>query len=233
MKKNAKIESKNIINDLTPHQIVEELNRYIVGQNDAKKSVAIALRNRYRRKLVESPLREEIMPKNILMIGPTGVGKTEVARRLAKLANAPFIKVEATKYTEIGYVGKDVEGIIRDLLEVAIKNQKDLKHKKYAKQAEQETKERILSLLSNKKDANYKEDEKLYNSGALDDIEIEIDVEHQNNMNSFDIPLGGGNAVGMIQFGEIVSKGMGIKKKKIVKIEEAKSIIFNEIIIFF
>ena len=125
MKKNAKIESKNFNQDLTPRQIVEELNRYIVGQNDAKKAVAIALRNRYRRKLVESPLREEIMPKNILMIGPTGVGKTEVARRLAKLADAPFLKVEATKFTEVGYVGRDVDSIIRDLLDVAIKNNKN------------------------------------------------------------------------------------------------------------
>ncbi len=110
--------------NLTPKQIVDELNRYIVGQQDAKKSVAIALRNRYRRKLVDSPLREEIVPKNILMVGPTGVGKTEVARRLAKLANAPFIKVEATKFTEVGYVGRDVDSIIRDLVEVAIKHLK-------------------------------------------------------------------------------------------------------------
>ena len=111
--------------NLTPKQIVDELNRYIVGQQDAKKSVAIALRNRYRRKLVDSPLREEIVPKNILMVGPTGVGKTEVARRLAKLANAPFIKVEATKFTEVGYVGRDVDSIIRDLVEVAIKHLKN------------------------------------------------------------------------------------------------------------
>jgi ATP-dependent HslUV protease ATP-binding subunit HslU len=114
---------------LTPRQIVEELNRYIVGQVDAKKAMAIALRNRYRRKMVDSPLREEIMPKNILMAGPTGVGKTEIARRLAKLANAPFIKVEATKFTEVGYVGRDVDSIIRDLIEMAIKTLKKEKKK--------------------------------------------------------------------------------------------------------
>lgn len=137
MTKASKKEQNNSKNkfhlELTPKQIVEELNRYIVGQNDAKKSVAIALRNRYRRKAVEPKLREEIMPKNILMIGPTGVGKTEVARRLAKLANAPFIKVEATKFTEVGYVGRDVDSIIRDLIEVAIKNQKSEMKKKFLK----------------------------------------------------------------------------------------------------
>ena len=124
MPKIIKNDNKNNLLELTPKQILEELNRYIIGQNEAKKSVAIALRNRFRRKLVESPLREEIMPKNILMIGPTGVGKTEVARRLAKLAGAPFIKVEATKFTEVGYVGRDVDSIIRDLIEVAIKQSK-------------------------------------------------------------------------------------------------------------
>ena len=146
MKKNAKIESKNFNQDLTPRQIVEELNRYIVGQNDAKRSVAIALRNRYRRKLVESPLREEIMPKNILMIGPTGVGKTEVARRLAKLANAPFIKVEATKFTEVGYVGRDVDSIIRDLLDVAIKNSKNEMKKTVYEKAEKHATKKILKI---------------------------------------------------------------------------------------
>jgi ATP-dependent HslUV protease ATP-binding subunit HslU len=218
-------------NLLDPQEIVNFLNKHIVGQLEAKKSVAVAFVAKNLRKKVKTAIKDEISPKNILMIGPTGVGKTEIARRLAKLSNAPFIKVEATKYTEIGYVGKDVEGIIRDLLEVAIKNQKDLKYQKYSKQAEQQTKERILSLLLNKKDANYKQDEKLYDKGAFDDVDIEIDVEPSNNsMNSFDIPLGGGNAVGMIQIGEIISKGMGVKKKKVVKIEEAKSIIFNEII---
>ena len=147
MKKNAKIESKNFNQDLTPRQIVEELNRYIVGQNDAKKAVAIALRNRYRRKLVESPLREEIMPKNILMIGPTGVGKTEVARRLAKLADAPFLKVEATKFTEVGYVGRDVDSIIRDLLDVAIKNNKNAMKKTVYEKAEKHAKKKILKIL--------------------------------------------------------------------------------------
>jgi ATP-dependent HslUV protease ATP-binding subunit HslU len=231
MKKNAKIESKNIINDLTPHQIVEELNRYIVGQNDAKKSVAIALRNRYRRKLVESPLREEIMPKNILMIGPTGVGKTEVARRLAKLANAPFIKVEATKFTEVGYVGRDVDSIIRDLLDVAIKNSKNEMKKTVYEKAEKHAKKKILKILVGETalDETREKFSKMLDNGEMNDKEIELEIidNSSNSMNSFDIP---GGQVGMINISEMIGKAIGSEKTKKARmtVEDAMKTLIDE-----
>ncbi|HET9161498.1 MAG TPA: AAA family ATPase, partial [Caulobacteraceae bacterium] len=132
---------------MTPREIVHELNRHIVGQDEAKRAVAIALRNRWRRQQLEPQLREEVMPKNILMIGPTGVGKTEIARRLAKLAQAPFIKVEATKFTEVGYVGRDVEQIVRDLLEVAISMTKERMKRHVQAKAEQAAEDRVLDAL--------------------------------------------------------------------------------------
>ena len=132
---------------LTPKEIVAELDKYIVGQHDAKKSVAVALRNRWRRQQVKEPLRHEITPKNILMIGPTGVGKTEIARRLAKLSDAPFIKVEATKFTEVGYVGKDVDSIIRDLVEVAVKHGREMARNSNQEKAKELAEERILDIL--------------------------------------------------------------------------------------
>lgn len=135
------------MNELTPKAIVEELNKHIVGQDDAKRAVAIALRNRWRRMQVDEELRNEITPKNILMIGPTGVGKTEIARRLAKLANAPFIKIEATKFTEVGYVGRDVESIVRDLADIAVKMTRELEVKKVQEQAEVAAENRILDIL--------------------------------------------------------------------------------------
>ena len=231
MKKNAKIESKNIINDLTPHQIVEELNRYIVGQNDAKRSVAIALRNRYRRKLVESPLREEIMPKNILMIGPTGVGKTEVARRLAKLANAPFIKVEATKFTEVGYVGRDVDSIIRDLLDVAIKNNKNEMKKTVYEKAEKHAKKKILKILVGETalDETREKFSKMLDNGEMNDKEIELEIvdNSSNSMNSFDIP---GGQVGMINISEMIGKAIGSEKTKKARmtVEDAMKTLIDE-----
>ncbi len=204
-------EAKN----LTPKQIVDELNRYIIGQEDAKKAVAIALRNRYRRKLVDSPLREEIVPKNILMIGPTGVGKTEVARRLAKLADAPFIKVEATKFTEVGYVGRDVDSIIRDLIEVAIKNLKNELKKDVREKAEQRAKKEILKILvgENALDETREKFSKMLDSGELDEREIEIEIaDSANNFaTSFDIP---GGQVGMINISEMLGKAMGGEKTK-------------------
>jgi ATP-dependent HslUV protease ATP-binding subunit HslU len=231
MKKNAKIESKNIINDLTPHQIVEELNRYIVGQNDAKRSVAIALRNRYRRKLVESPLREEIMPKNILMIGPTGVGKTEVARRLAKLANAPFIKVEATKFTEVGYVGRDVDSIIRDLLDVAIKNSRNEMKKTVYEKAEKHAKKKILKILVGETalDETREKFSKMLDNGEMNDKEIELEIvdNSSNSMNSFDIP---GGQVGMINISEMIGKAIGSEKTKKARmtVEDAMKTLIDE-----
>lgn len=231
MKKNAKIDSKNIINDLTPHQIVEELNRYIVGQNDAKRSVAIALRNRYRRKLVESPLREEIMPKNILMIGQTGVGKTEVARRLAKLANAPFIKVEATKFTEVGYVGRDVDSIIRDLLDVAIKNSKNEMKKTVYEKAEKHAKKKILKILVGETalDETREKFSKMLDDGEMNDKEIELEIvdNSSNSMNSFDIP---GGQVGMINISEMIGKAIGSEKTKKARmtVEDAMKTLIDE-----
>lgn len=219
--------------NLTPKKIVDELNRYIIGQQDAKKSVSIALRNRYRRKLVSSPLREEIVPKNILMVGPTGVGKTEVARRLARLANAPFTKVEATKFTEVGYVGRDVDSIIRDLIEVAIKHVKTELRKEVQKKAEKHAKDGILKILVGEKpsDETKKKFSKMLNAGELNDREIEIDVADSGNpfASSFDIP---GGQVGMINISEMIGKSMGggeKTKKMRTTVEEAlKSLIEEE-----
>ena len=217
--------------NLTPKQIVDELNRYIIGQNDAKKSVAIALRNRYRRKLVESPLREEIVPKNILMIGPTGVGKTEIARRLARLANAPFIKVEATKFTEVGYVGRDVDSIVRDLIEVAIKEIKNEIKKEVFDKAEKRAKKRILKVLvgENALDETKEKFSQMLENGEINDREIEIEVLDNGNSfaSSFDIP---GGQVGMINVGEMLGKALGGEKtkKSSMTVEEALKTLIEE-----
>ncbi len=216
----------------TPKQIVDELNRFIVGQKEAKKAVAIALRNRYRRKLVESPLREEIVPKNILMIGPTGVGKTEVARRLAKLANAPFIKVEATKFTEVGYVGRDVDSIIRDLMDVAVKTIKNEIKKEVEKKAEAHAKEKILNaLVGDIAVAGTKEKfSQMLEKGEINEREVEIELLDNSSSigTSFDIP---GGQVGMINISEMIGKAMGGEKTRKVKmsVEDAmKSLIEEE-----
>ena len=212
---------------LLPKQIVDELNKYIIGQDDAKKAVAIALRNRYRRKLVASPMREEIIPKNILSIGPTGVGKTEIARRLAKLVGAPFIKVEATKFTEVGYVGRDVESIIRDLIEVAVKMTRTEMREKIAQEAGEKAYARILLSLVGKEASDETKDKflKMLLDGKLDEREIEIEVA-ENTSNSFtstlDIP---GAMVGMINIGEMIGKAMsGADKTKKVKMPVAKAL---------
>ncbi len=217
----------------TPKQIVDELNRFIVGQKEAKKAVAIALRNRYRRKLVESPLREEIVPKNILMVGPTGVGKTEVARRLAKLANAPFIKVEATKFTEVGYVGRDVDSIIRDLMDVAVKTIKNEIKKEVEKKAEAHAKEKILmALVGDIAVAGTKEKfSQMLEKGEINEREVEIELLDNGSSSigtSFDIP---GGQVGMINLSEMIGKAMGGEKTRKVKmsVEDAlKSLIEEE-----
>lgn len=210
---------------LTPKQIVAELNRYIVGQDDAKKLMAIALRNRFRRKMVPHPLAEEIIPKNILMIGPTGVGKTEIARRLAKIADAPFVKVEATKFTEVGYVGRDVDSIIRDLVEIAIKDLKKQAKKQVIGKSEQIAKKIILKQLIGS-DASAETQEKfsqMLEKGQLNHKEIEIDVmDHgQNPVNSFDIP---GGQIGMISIGDMIGKALGNEKTKKVKTTIAEAL---------
>jgi len=223
--------SPNTAMGLTPKQIIEELNRYIVGQKEAKKAVSIALRNRYRRKLVASPLREEIVPKNILMIGPTGVGKTEVARRLAKLANAPFIKVEATKFTEVGYVGRDVDSIIRDLVEVAIKHNKSELKKEIYEKAEKHAKKRVLKSLVGEAalDETKEKFSQMLDNGELNEREIEIEVLDNGNSfaSSFDIP---GGQVGMINLSEMLGKAMGGEKTKKMRlsVEDALKALIDE-----
>jgi len=215
---------------LSPKEIVNELDRYIIGQNDAKKMVAIALRNRYRRKLVASPLAEEILPKNILMVGPTGVGKTEIARRLAKLANAPFIKVEATKFTEVGYVGRDIESIIRDLIEISVKNLKQENKKNIAVKASEKAKKIILKkIIGEESSLETKEKfSKMLDNKELDNKEIEIDVaEMPNNATTFDIP---GAQIGMINISDMIGKAFGSEKTKKVKttIAEAMQILTEQ-----
>jgi ATP-dependent HslUV protease ATP-binding subunit HslU len=227
---NTNIEQENNLN-LTPKEIVEQLNRYIVGQNDAKKAVAIALRNRYRRMNVDSPLREEIVPKNILSIGPTGVGKTEIARRLAKLVNAPFQKVEATKFTEVGYVGKDVESIIRDLVESAKKIVRDQMKEEIIHDARENAKIRILESLIGKDSSKETLERfaKLLDENKLDDKEIEIEVIDSPAPSSatFDIP---GAQVGMLNISDIIGKAVGGDKTKKVKmkVEDAMQALINE-----
>jgi ATP-dependent HslUV protease ATP-binding subunit HslU len=202
---------------LTPAEIVSELDRHIVGQNDAKRAVALALRNRWRRKQAPEGLREEITPKNILMIGPTGVGKTEVARRLAKLASAPFLKVEATKFTEVGYVGRDVEQIIRDLVEAAIGMIRETKRKTVEETARDTAEERLLDALVGE-DAQSSTREvfrRKLRGGDIDDKEVDIDLaETGSPMGMMDIP-GGGGSMGMINLGDMLGKAMGGRSKRV------------------
>ncbi len=218
--------------DFSPREIVSELDRYIVGQNDAKRSVAIALRNRWRRRQLDDELREEVLPKNILMIGPTGVGKTEIARRLAKLANAPFMKVEATKFTEVGYVGRDVEQIIRDLVEIAITMTKERQSKEVSSKAEMAAEERVIDALVGQgaSDETRQKFRKLLREGKLDDKEIDLDVQDNSNpMPSFDIPGMPGAQVGMVNLGDIFGKAMGGRtKKRTVKVSESYDLLMVE-----
>ena len=207
-------EEKKIVS-FSPREIVSELDRYVIGQKDAKKAVAIALRNRWRRQELPPELKEEVLPKNILMVGPTGVGKTEISRRLSKLAEAPFIKVEATKFTEVGYVGKDVEQIIRDLIEIAIALIKDKKRKEVEAKSQLASEERVLDALvgNNATPATRESFRKRLRAGDLDNTIIEISVQENQSMPSFEIP-GMQGGVGMISIGDILGKGMGAKKKK-------------------
>ena len=212
------------VSALSPREIVSELDRYVIGQKDAKKAVAVALRNRWRRQALTDEMRDEVLPKNILMIGPTGVGKTEISRRLSKLAQAPFIKVEATKFTEVGYVGRDVEQIIRDLIEIAIAMEKEKRRKEVRTKAQQAAESKVLDALvgKNASIATRESFKKRLRSGDLDDKEIEIEVSaSQTNMQSFEIPGMPGSNVGMVNIGEILGKSFnskkGIKKKMSVK----------------
>lgn len=219
------------MSDFSPREIVSELDRHIIGQADAKRAVAIALRNRWRRQRLESPMREEVLPKNILMIGPTGVGKTEISRRLAKLANAPFIKVEATKFTEVGYVGRDVEQMIRDLTETAISLIRDERRKSVRTKAHSLAEERVLDVLvgpgasPNTRDSYRKR----LRNGELDDKEIEIEVSATPQTPSFDIPGMPGASVGVMNLNDIFGKALGGATKTIrTTVEESYETLVNE-----
>ncbi|MBC7312660.1 MAG: ATP-dependent protease ATPase subunit HslU, partial [Rhizobium sp.] len=201
----------------SPREIVSELDRFIIGQADAKRAVAVALRNRWRRQQLPEGLREEVLPKNILMIGPTGVGKTEIARRLAKLAQAPFIKVEATKFTEVGYVGRDVESIVRDLVEISIQETRERMRKKVTAKAETAAEERVLDVLvgENASAETRQKFRKMLRQGELDDREIEVQVQDSGagNLPTFDIPGMPGAQMGMINLSDMLGKAFGGRTK--------------------
>ena len=230
--KNKKKTNTSKVSALSPREIVSELDRYVIGQENAKKAVAIALRNRWRRQALSDQMKEEVLPKNILMIGPTGVGKTEISRRLSKLAEAPFIKVEATRFTEVGYVGRDVEQIIRDLIEIAIALEKEKKRKEVHAKAQLSAEEKVLdALVGNKASVATRESfRKRLRSGDLDDNEIEIEVnDSPSNMQSFEIPGMPGGNIGMINVSDILGKSMGQKpKKKKMSVKESHDILIAQ-----
>ncbi len=224
-------DAKSTLNSLSPREIVSELDRFVVGQNKAKRAVAIALRNRWRRQALESDMKDEVLPKNILMIGPTGVGKTEISRRLSKLAEAPFVKVEATRFTEVGYVGRDVEQIVRDLLEIAISMEKVKKRKEVHAQAQKLAEERVLDAIVGAKAsvATRESFRKRLRNGDLDNNEIEIAINDANQMPSFEIPGMPGANIGMINISDVLGKSVGQKpKKKKMTVKESHDILINE-----
>ena len=223
-------DEKSVVSSLSPREIVSELDRYVIGQNAAKRAVAIALRNRWRRQALKGDMKDEVLPKNILMIGPTGVGKTEISRRLSKLAEAPFIKVEATRFTEVGYVGRDVEQIIRDLLEIAIAIEKERMRKEVYSKAQQAAEERVLNaLVGNKASIATRESfRKRLRSGDLDNNEIEIEINDTPNMPSFEIPGMPGANVGMVNITEMFGKNIKKGKKKKMTVKESHDILIAE-----
>ena len=218
------------VSALSPREIVSELDRYVIGQQEAKKAVAVALRNRWRRQALSDEMKDEVLPKNILMIGPTGVGKTEISRRLSRLAEAPFIKVEATRFTEVGYVGRDVEQIVRDLIEIAIAMERERKRKEVKAKAELKAEEKVLdALVGNKASVATRESfRKRLRNGDLDNNEIEIEVQDlKSGIQSFEIPGMPGGNVGMVNLGDILGKSMGGKKgkKKKMSVKESHGIL--------
>jgi len=216
--------------DFSPREIVSELDRFIVGQTDAKRAVAIALRNRWRRQQLDGALREEVMPKNILMIGPTGVGKTEIARWLAKLANAPFLKVEATKFTEVGYVGRDVEQIVRDLVEVAILQTRERRRKDVRAKAQLAAEERVLDALvgANASAATRDSFRRKLRAGELNDKEIEVETQASGGTPLFEIPGMPGAQIGAVSLGDIFGKMGGRTRTRRLTVEESHEILVNE-----
>ena len=218
--------------DLTPREIVSELDRFIIGQNDAKRAVAVALRNRWRRKQLGDDLRDEVYPKNILMIGPTGVGKTEISRRLAKLARAPFLKVEATKFTEVGYVGRDVEQIIRDLVDSAIVMTREYMREDVKVSAHKAAEERVVNAIAGKDAREGTRDmfRKKLKAGELDDTMIELEVADTSSpFPAMDIPGQPGGDMGMMNLGDLFGKAMGGRTvKKRLSVAESYEVLISE-----